>query len=400
MTEISLRILQYNVLARSAADTVWFPYAVSIAKAPPGQLGNLQSIRATAKALEEACSTGGIFDGPTWVEDKSETRDRSGTAAGICTVSQAVAAGMPDIYWGQAADCGSCGTEVLSGSISATESLGVACVEGCPAVDTRKIVLSWAERLPALLRRIKEHEPDLVFLEEVDQVTLQDFSVGLQGYGSAFAEPGCCVLWKLETLAADGDQRTLRYTDGRKVAVLQPLQCVADGFRLLAVGTHLHWNPCDKFQSQEARELLDALAAHANSVQIVGGDFNAGPTNVVMTEVLKAPREQNDFCLIDLHDVAANAAQAPKRFTTHCPRGPQPKLTDARRWEELDQENPVAVDYVFVHLPDGCDVLRAEVLDCGGGFEPDSTNGLPNLVAGQGSDHLPIAYQLVVKINL
>jgi hypothetical protein len=81
--------------------------------------------------------------------------------------------------------------------------------------------------------------------------------------GSGPTSDGVALLWRHTLLSPSGPGEVLRYTDGQKLALLQPLTVGAsgsdEGCSLLAATTHLHWNPCAPLQAVEAGELIARL---------------------------------------------------------------------------------------------------------------------------------------------
>jgi len=191
------------------------------------------------------------------------------------------------------------------------------------------------------------------------------------------------------------EAEVLRYTDQQKLALLQSLQFRNNGAKLLAVTTHLHWNPVpqgDKptLQEVESAELIRHLDRFGSCAPVLlGGDINCSVQNNAYKQLLAAGFQNIDEVVPEFDR---------KRFTMHVPRAPVPKVTDARRWKdsEVTQCHPCLSDYVLVR---GLPIVpgSVHVLDTGTAkFVPDANNGLPNK-QWSASDHFPVAYQIEVE---
>ena len=282
-----------------------------------------------------------------------------------------------------------------------------------------KLIYSWSQRFSQLVQQIQRHDPDLIFLEEVERGTVHEFATMLSvdlvvldqeksteskqtspslnkqqelkysgvyaGRGPSATHDGVLILWKNSHLSARGHGEVFRYSDrANKLAVLQTLTYGED-FAFIACGTHLHWNPGAPFQAAEAEELVAKLG-EAQLPVFLGGDFNCGPGSTCQRHFPSAG-------FVDLDNLLSDRKQIP-RFTTHVPHAPVIKLTDARRWDDkvITQLHPVKVDYVYIR---GLNIDTVQNLDTNiVGFTPSAANGLPrkNISA---SDHFPIAYNVI-----
>jgi len=117
----------------------------------------------------------------------------------------------------------------------------------------------------------------------------------------------------------------------------------------MAVTTHLHWNPAAPLQLNETKELLTKLSTSefAQSPIIIGGDFNCDTNS-------EGAQRLVDAGFIDLDDQITEQEKQPEsqdkvKFTTHVPWAPVPKLTDARRCDDVQitRLHPVKVDFLW-----------------------------------------------------
>lgn len=291
-----------------------------------------------------------------------------------------------------------------------------------------KYIYSWSERFPLLIAQITKHDPDLIFLQELEAETVPEFSRALganvtvlaasDSQSSVFLEEhkydgvyaarsdkprsdGIALIWKrdvFEVQPSSGDVEVLRFTDGQKLALIMPLREKSAGLCMSVVTTHLHWNPVPRpgqktLQEIEAAELISHLdGTGASRFVILGGDLNCGAMNSAYQALVGAGFEDVDLRLPEPYQ---------KRFSMHVPRAPVPKLTDARCWDqpEVVKDHPCLSDYFFVR-GDSVALCNVVVLDTGmqgqEGFIPSSTNGLPNK-NWSASDHFPIGYEITLE---
>ena len=332
------------------------------------------------------------------------------------------------------------------------------------AADGR-LIYNWAERLEQLVRQVTAHPAEIVCLQEVESATVAEFSLALGArvvtltasggteskaincdagaphiFDAVYAprteaptSDGAMLLWRVAALQACGAAELLRYSDGQKLAVLQPLVAAGGGPAssappLVVCTTHLHWNPAAPLQGREISELIEVRAraatcrcvpprkrssrccgaaayAHTRArdqhasplwqalsgrgAVLLAADLNCGRQNACFQQLLAAGFED-----VDTH---VHPSQR-KRFTMHVPRAPLPKLTDARRWEDraVTELHPVESDYVMTR---GLRVTAAAALEYGTStFEPARDNGLPHK-AWSASDHFPVGYELSLELG-
>lgn len=370
MAETSLKLLQFNTLAKHLAETIQFPYAIDVEK-------------------EKSVDRG----------DAYESWERYGITEKHWLYKELCKGGTPlDYLLGQAE----------SGTFAVEQSGG-------------KYIYSWSERFPQLVAQIMDHDPDLIFLQELEAATVPDFAKALGAqiqmlemssseatsiaegsdvhkYEGVYApradramSDGVAILWNKEKLRAIPGKgcQVLRYKDAQKLALLQPLQVSGKDSSFLAVTTHLHWNPAASLQEAEVAELLEELRSRERPLPVViGGDLNCGVQNKAYAMLPDAGFEDVDSRL---------PAGSCKRYTMHVPRAPVPKLTDARRWDQpsITELHPVVSDYVLTRDLSVSDVRVLNTGLQGGpeGFVPSATNGLPNR-NWSASDHFPIAYEI------
>lgn len=378
---LHLKLFQFNTLAKHLAETIQFPYAIDVER-------------------EKLVDRGTQYE--TWetygITDKHWLYERVAKEA------------TPSEYLLRQDECGTLGVQESEG----------------------KLIYSWSERLPQLIKQITKHEADLVFLQEMEVGTVEDFAKGLGAriqtvesmsslppvtssdddipnkYDGIFASradkttsDGVVILWKRSTLGAYQSQRgeVLRYTDGQKLALIQPLCSVESGLPFLAVTTHLHWNPVPRpgqqtLQETEAAELVSKLKDRKDTLPIIlGGDLNCGTQNSAYKNFLDAGFENLDLLMPE---------ERRKKFTMHVPRAPVPKLTDARCWDQpsVIDKHPVLSDYIMVS---GMHLCHVDALDTDTGMDgegatsyvPSAVNGLPNK-NWSASDHFPIAYKITM----
>lgn len=363
-----LRCLQFNTLGRHLAEVVQFPYAVDVtAERNAGRSARYEDWDA--------------YHAPAWLR---ESLDTTGTSPAEYILGQ---------------DEG--------GTFTVEEAA------------TGALVYSWSERFPQLVRQITAHIADIIFLQEVELGTLPDFAHALDATvqvlssagvprelvvaptsgtepamrgvfaprKDALTSDGIALLWRTSRLQPAGLPRLLRFRDNQKLALMQTLEATneANGrpLRLLAVTTHLHWNPAAPLQGREVTELIEVLSQGQGAI-LLGADLNCGRQNDCFKQLCDA-----GFADVD----ALSSPSHRKRFTMHVPRAPVPKLTDARQWadHEVTRQHPVESDYVLTR---GLDVTGVQVLDTGAcHFVPARDNGLPHR-EWSASDHFPLAYEL------
>ena len=369
-----LRVLQFNTLARCLAETIYFPYAIDLE----------QERRAGREHIYESWEAYGITE-RHWQH------------------AELVKGGTPAEYLLGQNEAGTFGVEEANG----------------------KYLYAWGDRLPLLIAQITQHDPDLIFLQEVQVDTVPEFATALraqirtlelscvasppfeEGVGPVYdglyaarrdapESDGIAILWKRTSFDAPSDARgeLLRYSDGQKLALLQPLVAREAGVSFLAVTTHLHWNPVPRpggatLQEVEATELIQKVNGREPLLPVVlGADLNCGVQNAAFRKLASAGFEDLDARL---------PADQRKRFSTHVPRAAVPKLTDARRWDQpaVTVNHPCLSDYILVRDL-GALVEGLAALDTGvQGFTPGTTNGLPNK-NHSGSDHFPIGYNIAL----
>jgi endonuclease/exonuclease/phosphatase family metal-dependent hydrolase len=306
------------------------------------------------------------------------------------------------------------------------------------------MILSWTQRIPVIAKQIWDADPDLVFLEEVELGTLQDFANHLRASihvlphsretksfmvqpevakgekkrgrpaymglftprGDDLFKDGCAILWKSATIATRESEngrlgQVLHYSDGQKLALLQPLyikneRVLESNRNFLAVTTHLHYDPKSPKQGQEVDELLNWVNEWTRGSEMqrpvfFGADLNFAPQNANYQKFREAG-------FTDLNETVPVSSR--KRFTTHVTRSTpgRSKLLDARKYqdESYTKDNPVLSDYIMVRDTPSSEVSVVKVgltsyLD----FDPSATNGLPN-VHHSASDHFPVAYNLTL----
>eukprot|EP00930_Biecheleria_cincta_P098512 TRINITY_DN90167_c0_g1_i1.p1 TRINITY_DN90167_c0_g1~~TRINITY_DN90167_c0_g1_i1.p1 ORF type:complete len:406 (-),score=39.46 TRINITY_DN90167_c0_g1_i1:141-1358(-) len=379
---VHLKIFQFNTLAKHLAEVIQFPYAIDVER-------------------EKLVDRGTLYD--SW--------ENYGITDKHWLYEQVAKEATPSEYL--------LGHDEV-GTLSVHQSEG-------------KYIYSWADRLPQLIKQIKKHDPDLLFLQEVEVGTVEDFAKGLGArirtvesmsslapvtasdqsishtYDGIFASradkatsDGIMILWNRNVLGAYRNQQgeVLRYTDGQKLALIQPLCSVESSVPFLSVTTHLHWNPVPRpgqptLQETEAEELVSKLKGREDVLPIIlGGDLNCGLQNSAYKNLLDAGFENVDLMMPE---------EKRRRFTMHVPRAPVPKLTDARCWDQMSviEKHPVLSDYILVsgmHIRT-VDVLRTDVGMDGEGtafYIPSAVNGLPNK-NWSASDHFPIAYTIAMS---
>jgi len=366
----SLRVLQFNTLGKHLAEVVQFPYAVDVARESTVDRGDVYASWANY----------GIND-KHWLWKALST------------------SGTPSEYLLRADEGGTFGVEEAKG----------------------KYIYSWSERFPQLVDQIAAQDPDIVFLQEVEVGTVSELCTALKAsirqldvsssptplcaegakFKGIFAprsdrptSDGIVILWNTSILEQSAECELLRYTDKQKLALLQQLQVKGTDKKILAVTTHLHWNPVPRgdrptLQEVESAELVAKIDSFSKSTPVLlGGDLNCGIENAAYKQLLAGGFEDID---------AALPESQRKKFTMHVPRAPVPKLTDARRWAEPDvtKWNPCLSDYVLVR---GLPIAGVEALSTGiQGFVPGEKNGLPNK-RWSASDHFPIGY--IIHISM
>jgi len=366
-TQVTLRLLQFNTLAKHLAETFLFPYAIDVER-------------------EEQVDRHGAYE--SW--EKYGVQKNSWRYNALNPKDQE---GKPSDFLLRRNERGTFGVEKSDG----------------------KYIYSWSERRKQLVEQIVSNDPDLIFLQEVEAGTVPEFeeklgarirTCPLQKPAPMEASPehkyegvfvpradtvtsdGVALLWKRGTLQPGKKCEVLRYSDGQKLALLQPLQVTGTSSSFLAVTTHLHWNPAQDLQKDEVTELIAKLNNLERPLPVIlGGDLNCGIQNEAYEMLPKAGFQ-------DIDGELPEARQ--KKFTMHVPRAPVPKLTNATRWgnSSFTELNPVVSDYVLVR---DMTLSNVELLYTGPGhFTPSKTNGLPNK-EWSASDHFPIAYKITAK---
>mmetsp|Transcript_109533 Transcript_109533/g.210654 ORF Transcript_109533/g.210654 Transcript_109533/m.210654 type:complete len:416 (-) Transcript_109533:22-1269(-) len=367
-TQVTLRLLQFNTLAKHLAETFLFPYAIDVER-------------------EEQVDRHGAYE--SW--EKYGVQKNSWRYNALNPKDQE---GKPSDFLLRRNERGTFGVEKSDG----------------------KYIYSWSERRKQLVEQIVSNDPDLIFLQEVEAGTVPEFeeklgarirTCPLQKPAPMEASPehkyegvfvprradtatsdGVALLWKRGTLQPGKECEVLRYSDGQKLALLQPLQVKRTGSSFLAVTTHLHWNPAKSLQQVEVEELIKTLDSLGRPLPVIlGGDLNCGMQNEAYEMLPKAGFQDIDGELPE---------SLQKKFTMHVPRAPVPKLTNATKWDQpsITVHHPVVSDYVLVR---NLQVSSVELLDTKRiGFTPSATNGLPN-TDWSASDHFPIAYKITAK---
>ncbi len=200
-----------------------------------------------------------------------------------------------------------------------------------PRVAERFLDPQW--RHPAIVRRARELDADVLCLQEVDAAVFAALAATLEpaGYAAAHAlkegrPDGCATFVRAPWTLADS--RRHPYRDGAGGAPsghLAQLVVVAQGDAHIAVlNTHLKWDPPDTSEDEswglrQATEALDLLRREPTPAQILCGDLNVTPEAVVM-------RALRGGGLLDAHERApastSNANGVAKRIDYVLWRGP------------------------------------------------------------------------------
>lgn len=373
---LRLRVLQFNTLGKHLAEVIQFPYAVDVvAERSVMESDNGDSQRARYENWD-------AYGVSSWIR---RTLDETGMSPAEYILG--------------------------SGDEGGTFSVEVG--------DSNQLIYSWTERLPLLIWQIETFQADLIFLQEIELGTLPQFAERLhahvQNLGAESAETsifgddsgiyegiycprattaqsdGIAMLWRKSSgIHASDVPKVLRYTDGKKLALVQPLSVAAERLNFHAVTTHLHWDPAAPYQEREMEELIAEISqCHA---VLLGGDLNCDAASSCLQVAMDAGfRRLDDFLPND---------EDRMKFSVHVPRAPVPKVTDARQWQDRERTrlHPVAVDHILAGgaIPDR--LVEVGKLIPGGaeGFVPSATNGLPRKGVSA-SDHLPIGYELVMR---
>jgi len=170
--------------------------------------------------------------------------------------------------------------------------------------------LSWSERLPQLLKRIRDLDPDILCMQEVDNWKDWDITLKERGYTNVYLarggskQDGCSISFKTDLFSVVDrmevrfdDMADFPFEDGQRIRK----HCVALGLVLRPTGggasesgesdifvvtTHLFWNP--KFEDVKLRQAI-YLTYHIyqfwNKPQrvILCGDMNSTPDSAIAT---------------------------------------------------------------------------------------------------------------------
>ena len=204
--------------------------------------------------------------------------------------------------------------------------------------------LKWKARSGALLRDLKCLSPDVLLLQEVDEMpTFWEQQLASSGYEFRYKQrtqvtgakkDGCLVAWRAARLrcvaaediehndlaaahtppaggiAEDLSQAGENGPTGRvlpqsdpwarltrdSVGVLLCLESVASGRRLVVATTHVYWDPAlEEVKDAQVSYLMQRVAAfrcgQGNPALLIGGDFNSTPGSEAHQRLLNARQE-------------------------------------------------------------------------------------------------------------
>jgi CCR4-NOT transcription complex subunit 6 len=223
--------------------------------------------------------------------------------------------------------------------------------------------LKWKTRSGALLRDIAVLSPDVLLLQEVDEVpTFWEQQLAKSGYEFRYKQrtqvtgakkDGCLIAWRasrLRCVAADeiehndlaaahtppaGAQAVESGPTGRVapptdpwmrmtrdcVGLLLCLQSVASGRRLVVATTHVYWDPAlEEVKDAQVSHLLQRAAVfrsqQSTPALLIGGDFNSVPGSEAHQRLLNARAEHG---LPQLSSAFALCGAQEPQTTNHTP---------------------------------------------------------------------------------
>lgn len=170
--------------------------------------------------------------------------------------------------------------------------------------------LDWNHRKYLIIEEIIEYCPDIICLQEVDHFNFLSHVLGTQGYtGMFFPKPdspcfyiygnngpdGCAIFFKtdkFELLKAETRILEIWRIQSNQVALLMILKLKQTGEEICVATTHLkarHSALLATLRNEQGKDLLQFIKHHCGDRPIIlGGDFNAEPTEPIYNTVLNS----------------------------------------------------------------------------------------------------------------
>lgn len=238
-------------------------------------------------------------------------------------------------------------------------------------------VSDWKYRYDILLRKILAFDVDVICLQEVDDITREGFTLGLElngfseGSYEARGEKGGVVVYyktfKFDQLERSGKQLVCQgklETPGSVAS--SALICRESGNRLFVSSLHLHWEN----SKDQIIELLGSIDTKDFSSCILAGDFN-----IPYKDMLEKIPYISDFSLFEHSS-----------FTAQPPHNP-----DQTYWESLD--------YIMFSRNLNLDRKKSFVGDSDGTYVRSDLNSIKDISIDNipnedfPSDHLPLVVE-------
>jgi len=203
--------------------------------------------------------------------------------------------------------------------------------------NTLPDVLDPRWRVPALVKRARELDVDILCLQEVEAESFAALEAGLSplGYSGRLAmkagrkPDGCAIFFRTATCRLIAEQRIV-YTDGghgpNSGHIGQLAAFDVTGGRLDLLNTHLKWDPPSTPRDRQwgYRQAVQALAAlpetHSTGLQIICGDFNVTAASAVIELLSAAGFHRTHHGGPGIY--TCNSSREPKLIDFICYRGP------------------------------------------------------------------------------
>lgn len=233
-----------------------------------------------------------------------------------------------------------------------------------PSTPPEVLEPSW--RVPALVRRARELQADILCLQEVEPAVFAAIEAELSEshYKGVFAgkdgkrSDSCAVFYRMTTCELHSEQRLVYADDGEGLPpsghIAQVLTLDARGRHLAVLNTHLKWDPpgtpiARQYGYRQANQAIKILQETDAEAEIVCGDLNVTPESEVIRLLRRAGFRYS------------HGADGDPAFT--CNSNGEPKLIDYLCWRGALRAEPVpvpaitgrtalpSVDHPSDHLP-------------------------------------------------
>ena len=187
-----------------------------------------------------------------------------------------------------------------------------------PSTDARFLEAGW--RVPALTKRARAFDADLIALQEVEPDVFEALRAALaeRGYAGTYAQKrekpeGGAVFYRGAFDLVEA--RRIEYRDGSG-HIAQLVTFDRGGSRVAVLNTHLKWDapntpPALQFGFRQASEIIVTLQSEraSHDTQIICGDLNVTPDSDVVQELraagfVDAHRDMKDIATCNSNGVA------------------------------------------------------------------------------------------------